>query len=290
MDSILVIGRRLRRPRFLKADSRRRKRNLRQLWNDKESEVRFAWEWAALGDEQRKQLLGWPTSWESMERIMRWAVTAIIPFWQACDVIYWDFTVDGKSGEFTSEFEDFYSGLGLAPPPLAGWAEFLIQHFIPHWRADLFRRHPCVSRYVNGKYYDSARASVRVGSCSTAHEYLEAKLALRDWLRDVGSARRGCCFVGESGRLKRCSQFIPALKSCRSASKSSGTGIRGPLSPISSSGLSGPRQCWFAALKRRPMKANGCLSMNVLSTLFINPNGKFRVTNWRTERVWIRIP
>ena len=111
---------------------------------------------------------------------MRLGVIAIISQWPACDEIYWDFTIDQTTGKFKSEFEDFPYGLVLAPPPLAGWDEFLINYFAPHWREDLFHRHICVRQYVRANLHNSG--SVHVACAPTAHEQLEAKLQLREWL------------------------------------------------------------------------------------------------------------
>lgn len=157
---------------------------LRAQWQMAQSDTRFAWEWAALDDAQRKLRLGWPASWQAMERIMRLILMAMSAHWQACDDIFWDFIIDAETGALKSEFYDL-SGDIVLHEPLLGWEECLLRQFAPHWRADLFRRYGCVSQYVNANCYYGG--NVHLTSRPTAHQQLEARLALRDWLADAAT-------------------------------------------------------------------------------------------------------
>lgn len=151
---------------------------LRAQWQIAESETRFAWEWAALDDAQRKQRLGWPASWQVMERIMRWILVAMPQQWQDPDDISWTFGADGQTGNLEGECFD----LSTDETSLPLWGECLLRHFVPHWRDNLSKRYICVNQYIKDKCYYGA--NVYLTSRPTAHEQLEAKLALRDWLQD----------------------------------------------------------------------------------------------------------
>ena len=58
----------------------RAQEQLRTQWKDEESDVRFAWEWAALDNDQRRDRVGWPASWQPMERIMKLILTSAFKF------------------------------------------------------------------------------------------------------------------------------------------------------------------------------------------------------------------
>lgn len=65
---------------------------------------------------------------------------------------------------------------------LTQWDELIPEHCFPHWRIDWFHQHLCVIRFALN--HCSSLSHVKMNEPPTAHEQLEAKLALRDWLKD----------------------------------------------------------------------------------------------------------
>ena len=164
----------------------RAQQQLRAQWKDEKSDVRFAWEWAALDNDQRRHKMGWPESWRAMERIMNLVLASATNLWRVSDEISWYFHLDGKTGKWVSEvWSDGQDDL-WDEKRLRTWDELLVAHFVPHWREDLFQRYSCLTQYeAQALFYNAS--DVEAAQPPTAHEQIEAKLALRDWLADAAT-------------------------------------------------------------------------------------------------------
>ena len=67
------------------------------------------------------------------------------------------------------------------------WLKVLRAHFAPQRRDDWFKKHICVRNFWRQLQFDEAeprRGTIKANRLDSAHEQLEAKLALREWLRD----------------------------------------------------------------------------------------------------------
>ena len=160
------------------------KQQLRDEWNDAESEARFAWEWITLDDAQRKHHIGFEGDWNEKGRVIEQVLTASTALWQRLDSCSWGLIPNYESGEievfgYNHQYPDFLGNSGLND-----WGEFLIRHFYPRWRADWFCQRKCVQQYVLSLYN---LGEAYLENPPTAHEQIEAKLALRNWLRDAAT-------------------------------------------------------------------------------------------------------
>ena len=161
------------------------KLRLMMEWQNKESEAHFAWEWAKLDDEQRKHHLGFTGNLQELERILNLGLAARNHNWKEDDWLMWQFDVNQETGQLYGSFDNAAPNNQQANLNLSLWDEFLLTRYAPNWCAELVVQHECVKQYIGSKYYEFGYA-IR-NQAPTAHEQLEAKLALRDWLRDAAT-------------------------------------------------------------------------------------------------------
>lgn len=157
------------------------RQQLLQEWQTKGSNVKFAWEWAALNKKQKLRLIGWKGK-EELSRITTLILKANIRLWESGKGCSWNFSLDKKSGELKGELYMWPTKLIEPKDFLTVWDAILTKHCFPDWRADWFRQHLCVAHFALNNCRQASYA--QVDSPPTAHEQLEAKIQLRDWLED----------------------------------------------------------------------------------------------------------
>lgn len=151
-------------------------------WSATNSDARFAWEWANLSDDQRHRQLGLTQNLEDVARAMKLVLVAAGWLWQPGYLMSLGVSPDPDTGELrvsaASLSQHHYSQLEVLQP----WQKFFSNWFAPHWSATLFNRHLCIRHYLSRHRWELAEA--RLADSPSMHEQLEARLQLRDWLRD----------------------------------------------------------------------------------------------------------
>lgn len=148
-----------------------------QLWANENSGLRFAWEWAQLSKTQRRRtVIGFDGDLSELQEIMVLVLNSSSLLWQNSLLWYWCIHVNpardriyAHAGTQSEELGEKY---------LAQWNSFLRAYFLPNSRRFPIELHPCAQDYI------TTAGEVWLRQAPTAHEQLEAKLALRDWLRD----------------------------------------------------------------------------------------------------------
>ena len=136
---------------------------LQTQWNDANSEVRIAWEWNRKSDSEQNLWLGTIVPrWNELHELMR-AVACIAEL--------------PKGARWILGFADTHNHLPTLIARLQPWNELLEARFsfepLPESYPQFLR-----------EYFQMAASHVQVtGQELTAHEQLEARLYLRDWLR-----------------------------------------------------------------------------------------------------------
>ena len=146
-------------------------------WNDESSDAYLAWNWATLSKEdKRRQIAGFDGDWNELEHIMKLIMQSSTSLWQLDNEWSWWFSLSNGSGYLDSSNGREDEGTSL----LECWREVLCAYFRPKWREEWLIKHLCVNEFWKefGIFGD-----VFVKN-ATAHEQIEAKLALREWLRD----------------------------------------------------------------------------------------------------------
>ena len=153
---------------------------------DESSDAHFTWEWVKLSDTQREHRLGFIGDKQQLGRVMSLVLTARNHQWEDEDWFLWQFDVNAETGEFFGLFDNSnpkhqqQTHHALSLHALSLWDELLIAKYASSWRPELFMQHKCVKQYLDSKYYEFGYAFIE--HPPSAHEQLEAKLALRDWL------------------------------------------------------------------------------------------------------------
>ena len=158
---------------------------LRNTWNNQDSDIRFAWEWSRLNDADKNQLLmGETGNLRKLEQVMRQVLVATTQLWELHDRWMWKLT------PYESSNDGFFYDISSFEEDNVVWShhwqKFLRLRYAPQWRQDLIERYECAREF----YYSSSNFTiglVEVNHPPTAHEQLEAKLALRDWLANAAT-------------------------------------------------------------------------------------------------------
>ena len=148
-------------------------------WTAPHSDARFAWNWMRWSDRQKQQqLCGALGDGEETNKVMQWVLLSCQLDWNDS----WTWQLVPYSDEFTFVLINHsYGPMGL-DDSLNLWHDFLIDYFAPHLHRDWIVEHRCTRDFWEQKQLAIGRATV-IGH-PTAHEQLEAKLQLRDWLQD----------------------------------------------------------------------------------------------------------
>ena len=171
------------RPTGFSPPYREAKSQLLDGWKDKSSDARFAWGWASLTKSEKRRLLtGYDGDSNEMACVMRWILNSSTLFWQHAPRWRWAIRVIPIQDLLRGHCPSLQLETELAQ--LEIWNAILRAHFIPRGRADLLRDHPCIEDEMR------TLSHVFVGQAPTAHEQLEAKLQLREWLRDKATPQQ----------------------------------------------------------------------------------------------------
>ena len=162
-------------PKGLSHDKREAQRQLWQLWSDPRSDARFAWHWTSLTEGQRRfALTGFGGDIGELARLMELVLKSYSALWRGASFWRWNLNIEPSRSR--------YFGAGQAPDEtdsncLAPWSALFYEIFAPRAQIRWLGEHHCIP----GKMRQLGTVAVR--QAPTAHEQLEAKLALRDWLR-----------------------------------------------------------------------------------------------------------
>ena len=154
---------------------------LLKLWHQPASEARFSWQWAQWSDEERNQQLAPGCNWAEFRHTMKLVLHTNSRLWQSDTRTLWGILPDAESGELRAILHDYESDLDVMDDLTRAWSSWLIAHFASDWRADWMRQYHCVDNFTSHSHQE--RALVTIQQPPTAHEQLEAKLQLRDWLQ-----------------------------------------------------------------------------------------------------------
>lgn len=161
----------------LSLDANQAQQQLIEAWQDGKSDAHFAWQWAQMSEAQQLFLLtGSSGGWDELEGLMKLVLTSSVTLWQAD--FGWTWELGGETGEiwnqsYTTETTDELLGQ---------WGTVLREHYFPALNPSLRLQYPCVKELWAKQV--AHVVWVDVGNSPSAHEQLEAKLALRAWLRD----------------------------------------------------------------------------------------------------------
>ncbi len=155
-------------------------------WEDEQSDARFAWNWASWsGDERLRQLSGIPEYFADLERKMKLILRASTALWRHNERLHWRFCpwaerenlAEHQSQQFPVDLND---GASLVENNLHLWRPLLLEGYQPQWRDKWAAKHGCVSYTIQAK--ERGFVEIQLHQPPSAHEQLEARLALREWL------------------------------------------------------------------------------------------------------------
>ena len=137
---------------------------LREQWHDEKSSVRRAWNWNGQSPSQREQYLEtlFPR-WQKLRQLMRWvACVEAVPLGQ----------------KWTLQHTPLRNRSLAIAPQLWVWRDLLALHFLP-----LNPDSANFPHYINEALRRACDPVTIVVGETSAHEKLEARFLLRDWLR-----------------------------------------------------------------------------------------------------------
>ncbi|RYX86838.1 hypothetical protein EON83_01255 [bacterium] len=156
-------------------------------WNQPESELRFAWQWANWDESERfKQTTGAKGDATELAQVMMWTLSCSPKLWQhgTC----WEWGIWGQSREETDEDNYWLRNHSdgqfnptdelMAHEQMEEWSQLLQSYFMPQWRKDWIEKYVCVRNF----WIYRPLCEVELTSPPTMHEQIEARLLLKDWL------------------------------------------------------------------------------------------------------------
>lgn len=164
----------------LVASNGQKREALLNAWNDENSDVRFAWNWAQLSrDERMARLCGFSSNWGDLRRVMRSVLQCASLLWEHGRA--WSWTLHREFNHHGWLFNPFDRRDTAFASHLRHWQEWLFGWFVPSLHTEWLERHVCAREFWSGA---QSLESVRVDAPPTMHERLEARLELREWLQD----------------------------------------------------------------------------------------------------------
>ena len=159
--------------RRLPVDAQEARHQLKNAWQDRASDARFAWNWANRTEHERLYLLtGYTGALHDVERAMKMILQSVSSLWQIASSWRWKL----GDGELISE-----SWSGEDSELLEPWNRWVRNYYYPDLNVQLRREHSCVQELWSQRVRE---VEVTVYGPPSMHEQLEAKLALRDRLQD----------------------------------------------------------------------------------------------------------
>ena len=153
------------------------RQQVRDEWQDGSSDVRFAWEWATLSLEERfVRLTGFRGNWRDLEDLMSLILMAASSLWQTRTSLEWMFDPGAGWIHIDSATDNEAAAALIAEK----WMPTLQRYFVPCWESNCLN-HPAADLFWR---HHGVLPTVWFEEPPTAHEQLEAKLRLRDWLED----------------------------------------------------------------------------------------------------------
>ncbi len=154
-----------------------------QASGERESDAQFSRGWAQLSaDEKRRIVTGYGGDFAELSQLMSW-VLMICADWRADKAVNWEWNLALNAALRWHVRNTSTGRYGHDISQLQAWETLLKAHFVPHLNTEYLDKYPCVRDFARRQWRVIGRAEVR-GEAS-AHQQLEAKLALRDWLRTI---------------------------------------------------------------------------------------------------------
>ncbi len=153
------------------------KGQLLNCWKDRDSDARFAWQWASLSRNAKIQMLtGYNGNMDELTHLMRKVLLSSGLLWRHAPRWHWRICIIPIQGRIygNAPTKSLEAELKL----LELWDSVFRAHFMPQAQPNLLQYHSCIEDDMR----TLGQASVR--QAPTAHEQLEAKLALREWLHN----------------------------------------------------------------------------------------------------------
>lgn len=178
----------------LRNDVRAVVRAFDQWLSDSDSDIAFARRWNMLQGEAHDEdtqkranlVLGGEEKQKEIESVMRWTVLCEPLLWQMGDE--WAWVLDrrdlGPLMNHDQAVNLFGRNFQQKFPFVYRMQQFLLQHHIPGLCHPLWQKHRCTMEFPSLNDYLGERfAAVEIKGQPSAHERLEARLQLRDWLQ-----------------------------------------------------------------------------------------------------------
>ena len=160
-------------------------------WKNESGDVRFAWHWAGWDiNERLRQLSGIPDYFAGLERLMRNILVASTRLWQDNSQLLWRFCAWAERGNLAEHQHqcfpvDLNDGISLVENHLHLWRPLLLKGYEPKWRDDWPEKYHCIGYTFGAK--ERASVEIQLNQPPSAHQQLEAKLQLREWLADAAT-------------------------------------------------------------------------------------------------------
>ena len=167
-----------RLPSALSLDEHAAKQQILDAWQDESSDAHFAWQWAMLTQEERYlQLTGFEGNQQELEVVMRSILQGTSKLWRVEKALEWILSPE----EPWSNIDSATDNEEIAYEVVKAWYPILQSYFAPAWQEKRLTNHLCAQKFWEQRGFLPV---VSVDSSPTAHEQLEAKLQLRNWLAD----------------------------------------------------------------------------------------------------------
>lgn len=169
------------------ADESKWQTTFEAAWNDDQSDARFAWNWAKKSeDERRAWFYEGTTGITALGNVVRLVLQSADELWEKHEFVCWIHGFDANESWFGNEYRGIVDAKNEAPR-LERWRRFFDRHlwkaeFRTAWSHRVMREWICKQCELWGVYIEVARPS--------AHERLESRLELRDWLRENTSLQQ----------------------------------------------------------------------------------------------------
>lgn len=156
-------------------------------WNEADSDMRFAWQWANWDEAERlRQSTGYQGDFGELEQVMKWVLTCLPTTGDKALEWTWNLLghrlgIETEIVYFLHAYSDQWEDTQDTDEDrfIKVWSDLLSAHFLPHWRRDWTKHHVCVREF----WASRSLCEVERDEPPTMHERLEARLELRDWLQ-----------------------------------------------------------------------------------------------------------
>ncbi|RYX85521.1 hypothetical protein EON83_06040 [bacterium] len=157
-----------------------------ELICDPDTDISFARRWATMGrDEKAVCILRGERNYERLQSVLRWTLICESALWNYARTWSWSLVYPPGSawGGLIDPDERFWFDTSIPSdeiPFVSRIQKFLVEHYIPDMCYLLWEQHRCVLDRRSD--YDDCFMQLEISGELSAHEQLEARLQLREWL------------------------------------------------------------------------------------------------------------